>query len=253
MLAPALLLPKVLTIAEEAGAVILRHYAAGTTVSRKADTSPVTEADEAGEAVILAALRLLTPDVPIVAEEAVSRGELPDVGDGPFWLVDPLDGTKEFITRNGEFTVNIGLIEHRVPILGVVLAPARGLAWWGAAGLGASRREGDTARPIQVRARPAQGSVAVASRSHRDAETDAWLKAERIEQTVSAGSSLKFCLVAEGEADVYPRIGPTMEWDTAAGDAVLRAAGGRVTTTDGDAFLYVKPGFRNPGFIAWGA
>ena len=253
MLAPALLLPKVLTIAEQAGAVILQHYAAGTTVSRKADSSPVTEADEAGEAVILAALRLLTPDVPIVAEEAVSRGELPNVGDGPFWLVDPLDGTKEFISRNGEFTVNIGLIEHREPILGVVLAPARGLAWWGAAGLGASRREGDTVRPIRVRARPGQGAVAVASRSHRDAETDAWLQGEGIEETVSAGSSLKFCLVAEGQADVYPRFGPTMEWDTAAGDAVLRAAGGRVTTTDGDPFLYVKQGFRNPGFIAWGA
>jgi 3'(2'), 5'-bisphosphate nucleotidase len=253
MLAPALLLPKVLAIADQAGAVILEHYAAGTTVSHKADSSPVTEADEAGEAVILAALRLLTPDVPIVAEEAVSRGEQPNVGAGPFWLVDPLDGTKEFISRNGEFTVNIGLIEHGEPVLGVVLAPARGLAWWGAAGLGASRRENDTVRPIRTRARPAQGVVAVASRSHRDAATEAWLKGEGIEHTVSAGSSLKFCLVAEAEADVYPRFGPTMEWDTAAGDAVLRAAGGRVTTVDGDPFRYVKQGFRNPGFIAWGA
>ena len=253
MLPPALLLPKVLTIAEQAAVVILQHYAAGTTVSTKADSSPVTEADEAGEAVILAALRLLTPEVPIVAEEAVSRGELPNVGDGPFWLVDPLDGTKEFISRNGEFTVNIGLIEHREPILGVVLAPARGLAWWGAAGIGASRREGDTVRPIRVRARPGQGAVAVASRSHRDAETDAWLQGEGIEDTMSAGSSLKFCLVAEGKADVYPRFGPTMEWDTAAGDAVLRAAGGAVVTTAGAPFLYVKPAFRNPGFIARGA
>jgi 3'(2'), 5'-bisphosphate nucleotidase len=253
MLVPALLLPKVLTIAEQAAAVILQHYEAGTTISVKGDSSPVTEADEAGEAVILAALRLLTPDVPIVAEEAVARGELPDVGDGPFWLVDPLDGTKEFISRNGEFTVNIGLIEHREPILGVVLAPARGLAWWGAEGLGASRREADAVRPIRVRVRAGEGAVAVASRSHRDAETDAWLKAEGIEETVSAGSSLKFCLVAEGRADVYPRFGPTMEWDTAAGDAVLRAAGGRVTTVEGDPFLYVKRGFRNPGFIAWGA
>lgn len=253
MLTPALLLPKVLEIAERAGVVIMQHYEAGTTVTTKADSSPVTAADEAGEAIILAALRELTPSIPIVAEEAVAAGQIPDVGDAPFWLVDPLDGTKEFISKNGEFTVNIGLIEHRVPVLGVVLAPARGLAWWGAAGLGAQRREHDTVTPIHARHRPATGAVAVASRSHRDAATDAWLQAEGIEDTVSAGSSLKFCLVAEGKADVYPRFGPTMEWDTAAGDAVLRAAGGRVLTTDGDPFLYVKPNFRNPGFIAFGA
>jgi 3'(2'), 5'-bisphosphate nucleotidase len=254
MLAPVLLLPKVVAIAERAGALVMEHYAGGTTaVSTKADSSPVTAADEAGEAAILAALRELTPDVPIVAEEAVARGELPEVGADPFWLVDPLDGTKEFISRNGEFTVNIGLVEDRRPILGVVLAPAKGLAWWGAVGQGACRREGSTVSDIRARPRPAQGAVAVASRSHRDAETDAWLKAQGIEDTVSAGSSLKFCLVAEGRADVYPRFGPTMEWDTAAGDAVLRAAGGRVLTTAGEPFLYVKPGFRNPGFIAHGA
>jgi 3'(2'), 5'-bisphosphate nucleotidase len=254
MLAPVLLLPKVVAIAERAGALVMEHYAGGTTaVSTKADSSPVTAADEAGEAAILAALRELTPNVPIVAEEAVARGELPEVGDGPFWLVDPLDGTKEFISRNGEFTVNIGLVEDRRPILGVVLAPAKGLAWWGAAGQGACRREGGAVSGIRARPRPGQGAVAVASRSHRDAETDAWLMGQGIEDTVSAGSSLKFCLVAEGRADVYPRFGPTMEWDTAAGDAVLRAAGGRVLTTAGEPFLYVKPGFRNPGFIAHGA
>ena len=253
MTAPSLLLPKVLAIVEQAGAVILQHYADGTTVSRKADSSPVTAADEAGEAVILAGLRALTPEVPIVAEEAVAKGEVPEVGAGEFWLVDPLDGTKEFISRNGEFTVNVGLIRDRVPVLGVVLAPARGLAWWGAAGEGASRREDGKVSAIQVRRRPAQGAVAVASRSHRDAETDAWLAAEGISDTVSAGSSLKFCLVAEGKADVYPRFGPTMEWDTAAGDAVLRAACGSVITTGGEPFRYVKPSFRNPGFIARGA
>jgi 3'(2'), 5'-bisphosphate nucleotidase len=254
MLAPVLLLPKVVAIADRTGALVMEHYAESTTtVSTKADSSPVTAADEAGEAAILAALRELTPDVPIVAEEAVARGELPEVGDGPFWLVDPLDGTKEFISRNGEFTVNIGLVEDRRPILGVVLAPAKGLAWWGAAGQGACRREGEAVKEIRTRPRPAQGAVAVASRSHRDADTDAWLKEQGIEGTVSAGSSLKFCLVAEGRADVYPRFGPTMEWDTAAGDAVLRAAGGRTLTTAGEPFLYVKPGFRNPGFIAHGA
>jgi 3'(2'), 5'-bisphosphate nucleotidase len=254
MLAPILLVPQVLAIAEEAAAVILTHYAGDTAVSRKADASPVTAADEAGEAVILAGLRRLTPDLPIVAEEAVARGEVPAVGDGPFWLVDPLDGTKEFISRNGEFTVNIGLVEGRQPILGVVLAPARGLAWWGALGQGACRREAGEVAQIRVRPRPAAGggAVAVASRSHRDAETDAWLRANGIEDTVSAGSSLKFCLVAEGRADVYPRFGPTMEWDTAAGHAVLRAAGGRVLTTTGEPFLYAKPGLRNPGFIASG-
>jgi 3'(2'), 5'-bisphosphate nucleotidase len=254
MLAPVLLLPKVVAIAERAGALVMEHYVGGTSaVSTKVDSSPVTAADEAGEAAILAALRELTPDVPIVAEEAVARGELPEVGDGPFWLVDPLDGTKEFISRNGEFTVNIGFVEDRRPILGVVLAPAKGLAWWGAAGQGACRREGGAVSGIRARPRPVQGVVAVASRSHRDAETDAWLKGQGIADTVSAGSSLKFCLVAEGKADVYPRFGPTMEWDTAAGDAVLRAAGGRVLTTAGEPFPYVKPGFRNPGFIAYGA
>src|SRR3954452_18228519 len=253
MLAPVLLLPRVLAIAEEAGAVILRHYREGTTVTTKADASPVTAADEAGEAIILARLRELTANLPNVAEEAVARGEVPDVGDGLFWLVDPLDGTKEFISGNGEFTVNVGLIDQRRPVLGVVLAPARGLAWWGASGQGASRREGDLVRPIAVRQRPQVGSIAVASRSHRDAATDAWLAEEKIVDTLSAGSSLKFCLIAEGKADVSPRFGPTMEWDTAAGDAVLRAAGGRVQTTDGAPFLYRKPGFRNPGFIARGA
>lgn len=253
MIAPILLMPKVLAIAEQAAAVVMEHYRGEVTVTAKADASPVTAADEAGEAVILEGLRALTPDLPIVAEEAVAQGQVPEVGDGPFWLVDPLDGTKEFISKNGEFTVNIGLIDGRQPILGVVLAPARDLAWWGALGQGACRREAGAVSTIRVRARPAQGAVAVASRSHRDAETNAWLEAQGISETVSAGSSLKFCLVAEGKADVYPRFGPTMEWDTAAGDAVLRAAGGKVTTVDGAPFHYVKPGFRNPGFIAFGA
>lgn len=252
MIAPILLMPKVLAIAERAAAVVMEHYRGEVAVTAKADASPVTAADEAGEAVILAGLRELTPELPIVAEEAVAGGEVPEVGDGPFWLVDPLDGTKEFLSKNGEFTVNIGLVQDRRPILGVVLAPAKGLAWWGVLGQGASRREGERVSAIRVRPRPTQGVVAVASRSHRDAETDAWLREHGIEDTVSAGSSLKFCLVAEGKADVYPRFGPTMEWDTAAGDAVLRAAGGRVTTVAGEPFLYTKPGFCNPGFIAHG-
>jgi 3'(2'), 5'-bisphosphate nucleotidase len=257
MLAPDLLLPQLLGIADRAGAVLLEHYASSElAVATKADRSPVTAADEAAEQVILAALRELTPDVAVVAEEAVARGETPEVREGRFWLVDPLDGTREFISRNGEFTVNIGLVEGGQPVLGVVTAPAKGLAWWGAVGLGAWRREEGAGRgtaEIRVRHRPQSGVVAVASRSHRDAATDRYLAERGIEETVSAGSSLKFCLVAEGRADVYPRFGTTMEWDTAAGHAVLRAAGGSVHAVSGEPLAYGKPAFRNPGFIAEGA
>lgn len=230
----------------------MKIYAGEVAVSTKADSSPVTAADEAGEEVIVAALRRLTPDIPIVAEESAARGELPKACP-MFWLVDPLDGTKEFISKNGEFTVNIGLVEHGEPVMGVVLAPARGLGWWGCAGEGAHRRdEHGKVAPIAVRARPAAGAVAVASRSHRDVATDNWLEQQGITETVSAGSSLKFCLVAEGRADAYPRFGPTMEWDTAAGHAVLRAAGGSVHAVSGEPLTYGKPAFRNPGFIAVG-
>ncbi len=252
MLAPILLLPRVLALADQAGAVILEHYAGEIVATMKADRSPVTEADEAAERVILAGLAEITPDIPVVAEEAVTKGGLPELKGGRFWLVDPLDGTREFLSKNGEFTVNIGLIENGLPILGVVTAPAKNLAWWGAVGQGACRREASDVSDIRVRARPGQGVVAVASRSHRDAETDAWLSGQGISDTVSAGSSLKFCLVAEGKADVYPRFGTTMEWDTAAGHAVLRAAGGRVSTVTGEPLRYAKPGFKNPGFIAEG-
>ena len=253
MMTPVLLIPKLVAIADRASAVVLEHYEGGTTVKTKADSSPVTEADGAAEAVILEALRELTPTIPIVAEEEVSAGRVPTVGEGPFWLVDPLDGTKEFISRNGEFTVNIALIEGGQPLLGVVTAPARGIAWWGAMGHGAVRREGGQAQAIRVRRRPAEGPVAVASRSHRDAATDAWLSEHGVKDTVSAGSSLKFCLVAEGKADVYPRLGTTMEWDTGAGHAVLRAAGGRVRLLDGAPLTYAKPTFKNPSFVAEGA
>jgi 3'(2'), 5'-bisphosphate nucleotidase len=249
------LLPEIVKLAGKAAAVILRHYQGDATVRRKADASPVTAADEAAEAVILAGLAELTPDIPVVAEETVAAGHVPSVDSGPFWLVDPLDGTKEFISRNGEFTVNIALIEGGEPVLGVVLAPALGKAWWGAQGHGAMARDGGDGAPgrtIAVRAKPAQ-PVAVASRSHADPQTEAFLDAAGVAERISAGSSLKFCLVAEGKADLYPRFGRTMEWDTAAGHAVLRAAGGEVTTRDGAPFLYRKPGFENPGFIARGA
>jgi 3'(2'), 5'-bisphosphate nucleotidase len=248
------LLPEIVALADRAGAVILEHYHGDVVVRAKADASPVTVADEAAEAVILARLAELTPEIPVVAEETVAAGHVPDLDDGPFWLVDPLDGTKEFLSRNGEFTVNIALIEGREPVLGVVLAPARGRAWWGARGSGASVRdaEGDV-RAIAVRHPPDGGLVAIASRSHRDAETQAFLDQAGVAECISAGSSLKFCLVAEGKADLYPRFGRTMEWDVAAGHAVLSAAGGQVTTKDGAPVRYHKPSFENPAFIARGA
>ena len=248
------LLPEIVKLAEEAAAVILDHYRDDAAVRLKADASPVTAADEAAEAVILAGLATLTPSIPVVAEETVAAGRIPTLDDGPFWLVDPLDGTKEFISKNGEFTVNIALIEGSEPVLGVVLAPALGKVWWGARGHGAMTLDGeDGAAPRRIAVRPKpQRPVAVASRSHSDPQTEAFLDEAGAAERISAGSSLKFCLVAEGKADLYPRFGRTMEWDTAAGHAVLSAAGGRVTTRDGAPFLYRKPGFENPGFIARG-
>jgi len=188
-----------------------------------------------------------------VAEESVAAGHIPDISGGRYWLVDPLDGTKEFINRNGEFTVNIGLIEDRRPVMGVVFAPARERLFY-AAGPGQAFAEegGSPARPIGVRAAAEDGLTVVASRSHRDAKTDEYLEQFEVKELKSAGSSLKFCLVAAGEADLYPRLGRTMEWDTAAGHAVLRAAGGRVETLDGEEFLYGKPGFENTFFVARG-
>ena len=249
----ARLLPEVVALAERAGALILQHYGDEVAVRAKADASPVTIADEAAEALILEGLAELTPEIPVVAEETVAAGHVPALDGERFWLVDPLDGTKEFLSRNGEFTVNIALIEGREPVLGVVLAPALGKLWGGVRGAGAMLRDAAGARPIAARPRPAQGLVGVASRSHIDPATEAFLDQAGAAERISAGSSLKFCLVAEGRADVYPRFGPTMEWDTAAGHAVLGAAGGTVTTKDGAPFGYRTPGFRNPEFIARGA
>jgi 3'(2'), 5'-bisphosphate nucleotidase len=170
-----------------------------------------------------------------------------------FWLVDPIDGTKEFISRNGEFTVNIGLIDHGVPILGLVLAPALGRLFVGAQGLGAWVEDGLGRRAIAVRAVPDAGLTVVGSRRHGDtAAVDALLAGRLVAAHTTVGSSLKLCLVAEGEADVYPRFGRTMEWDIAAGDAVLRAAGGAVRTVAGAPLGYGKPQFENPDFVAWG-
>jgi 3'(2'), 5'-bisphosphate nucleotidase len=240
-------------VARRAGEAILAIYETDFEVAAKADASPVTEADEAAEAVILEALRDIDGAHPIVSEEAFAGGHAPDVAGTPFWLVDPLDGTKEFIKRNGEFTVNIALVEDGAPVFGVVHAPAVGATYWGSAdGAFAAAADGD-AEPIACRTAPADGLVALVSRSHRTPEIDSYLADFTIKDETSAGSSLKFCLVAAGRADLYPRLGRTMEWDTAAGHAVTRFAGGRVMTLDGADLTYGKPGFENPHFVVRGA
>jgi len=238
-------------IVRAAGEVVMRHYEAGCDARMKSDRSPVTDADEEAERLILAELASSFPGVPVVAEEEAAAGRISQVG-SRFFLVDPVDGTKEFVKRGGEFTVNIGEIVDGQPVSGVVLAPAIGRLFVGAVGEGAFELSGGAIRDIACRAPAADGLVAVSSRSHPDAQTDELLKTLPIKGHTNAGSSLKFCLVAAGEADIYPRAGTTMEWDTAAGHAVLRAAGGKVTNWDGTPFVYGKPDFRNGPFIARG-
>jgi 3'(2'), 5'-bisphosphate nucleotidase len=235
-----------------AGDAVLEVYSEAFDVEAKADGSPVTEADRRSEEIILDALRRLAPDVPVIAEE--SAGDLSErPAPALFWLVDPLDGTKEFISRNGEFTVNVALIEDGVPILGLVLAPARGRLFMAAPGMRPIVEDAGGRREIAARSIPRKGATVVSSRSHGDPEALAKFTAGRaIAAHVSAGSSLKFCVVAVGEADIYPRFGRTMEWDTAAGHAVLLAAGGRVEDLSGRPLRYGKPGFENPHFVAYG-
>ncbi len=242
------------SLAQEAAREIMRIYAGDLGTRTKADQSPVTDADHAAEAVIVAGLRKLTPGLAVVAEEEMAAGHVPTLDGNPFWLVDPLDGTKEFIKRNGEFTVNIALIEAGKPTLGIVLAPAQGTLWRGDAHLGADKSEKDGAfTAIATRRAPANGLVACASRSHAIySDLDIWFRSNdlTVAERIQAGSSLKFCLIAEGKADIYPRFGPTNEWDTAAGQGVLEAAGGEVVTTDGRPLTYGKPRFSNSHFIA---
>jgi 3'(2'), 5'-bisphosphate nucleotidase len=249
----AALLDRIAVLAREAGRVILPYYESDPIVGSKYDGSPVTAADRAAEAVIVPVLQALTPDIPVVAEEAVAAGQIPDVSGGRFWLVDPLDGTKEFIQKRGDFTVNIGLVSDGGPVLGVVHTPVDGMLWAGAVGNGAWEEDGSGNRkPIAVRKADPAALTVVASKSHRNPALEAYIDSLPVKESVSRGSALKFCLVARGEADVYPRTGPTMEWDTAAGHAVLLAAGGSLTTFDGKPFLYNKPEFRNGFFIARG-
>ncbi|HNR76052.1 MAG TPA: 3'(2'),5'-bisphosphate nucleotidase CysQ [Parvularculaceae bacterium] len=254
------LLDAIAELSLEAGAAALSIYQEEFVVEAKPDASPVTEADRIGEEIILRGLKRLAPQIPTLAEEAASAGEIPELGE-EFFLVDPLDGTKEFISKTGEFTVNIALVRAGAPVLGVVYAPAIGKLYRGCAGGGATLsivKDGaaEAATPIRCRAPAGAGLIAVASRSHRSPETDQFLATLNVADFAAAGSSLKFCLIAEGLADVYPRLGRTMEWDTGAGQAVLEAAGGRVFEFGGRKPLrYGKSerGFDNPHFIAWGA
>lgn len=253
---PASVLSLFEALALAAGAEIMNVREKGVTAETKADSSPVTEADRRAEALILEGLRWAFPAVPIVAEEESAAGRLPDIDKGTFFLVDPLDGTKEFVNGRTDFTVNIALVVSGEPIIGVVYAPARGRFWAGQPNKAESApvENGTIGRrePMTCSHCPQIRRI-VASKSHRTPETDAFITRFPDSETVSIGSSLKFCLLAEGAADLYPRFGRTMQWDTAAGDAVLRAAGGMTWTIDGMPLHYGhSPVFDNPHFIASG-
>jgi 3'(2'), 5'-bisphosphate nucleotidase len=245
-------------IASEAGEVIMAIYSPTLRVDAKADGSPVSEADAAAERVIKTRLKGIIPDVPVVAEESFDAGAKNSAPER-FILVDPLDGTREFISGSHEFTVNIALVENNTPVVGCVYAPALNQMYF--AGAGAWRAEVrpgdalpklDSMQKLATKPYPPDGLRAMASRSHLDAESEALIRRLPVASYRSAGSSLKFCVIAQGDGDVYPRLAPTMEWDTAAGHAVLTAAGGCVIGRDGSPFRYGKTGFRNDGFVAWG-
>ena len=249
-------------IALQAGPAIMRVYERGDPGARmKPDRSPVCEADELAEQVILDALAVRLPQFRVIAEESASRGVIPLCGRG-FLLVDPLDGTKEFLNRNGEFTVNIALIVDHAPKAAAVYAPALGKLWFAGerafacnAKSGAALPPAADRRELHARPVPSRDMIALTSRLHLEEETEALLASLPVKERRPVGSSVKFCLIAEGQGDLYPRFGPTMEWDVAAGEAVLRAAGGQVLSPDGERLVYGKKseGYRNGSFIAWGA
>jgi 3'(2'), 5'-bisphosphate nucleotidase len=247
------LLDAALEAALAGGKAIMAIYADGFSVRQKSDATPVTEADLAAEAVIVRALTAAFPEIPIVSEEMVDSDGLPPES-SRFWVVDPLDGTREFIARNDEFAVSIGLVEDGRPVLGVVHGPAVGLTY-AAHGPGTATRRRGGAAPERIGAREpgADGVVVIHSRSHVNSKRLAeYLAGRRVCARTSCGSALKFGVLAAGEADFYPRFGPTMEWDTAGGQAILEAAGGSVDGLDGAPLAYGKPGLRNEGFLAWG-
>ena len=246
------LLPKIVAIAIKAGDAIMEIYAdPENVVTAKEDNSPLTQADLASDRVIAAGLAGLSLGWPVLSEESAQISYAERCDWQCFWLVDPLDGTREFVKRNGEFTVNIALIENGVPVLGVVYAPVLDVCYFAARGVGAFVRRGsEKAQAISVKThRPGEPLLVVASRSHSDARTEELLKKLGDYQCISMGSSLKFCLVAEGAAHLYPRLGPTMEWDTAAAHAVVTQSGGRVCDRSGNELVYNKPDLHNPEFF----
>ncbi len=257
----ALLLERLIPAMRAAGRLIEDMRANGFDVRQKPATtgtprSPVTDADEAAERLLASAIRAIEPDATIVGEEASAAGLQPAPAPR-FWLIDPLDGTKDFVSGGGDYSVNVGLVEDGVPVLGLVLHPPTAVLWAGAAGGGAFRQaaDGGGQRPIESRRLATAAGPApriVTSRSNLDPRTSAFVAAIPGAEVRPSGSSLKFCLLAEGKADLYPRFGPTSEWDTAAADAVLRAAGGMTHGPDGQPFRYGKAGYRNGPFLAMG-
>ena len=244
-------------IAVDAGEIVLQYFdGASGPVEHKGDGSPVTLADRKAEAFIQKSLLSVAPEIPVIGEEAAEAGNLPDLKNAEyFWLVDPLDGTKEFIAGGEDFTVNIALVHGNAPVLGVVYAPATGTLYAGYGADSAVRwnRENDKDKSIHVRKPPNEGLTVAASLRHGDdKKLEKFLKEMKVEKILKRGSSLKICAIAEGKADIYPRLGPTCEWDTAAGDAVLRAAGGTITDIDGKPLAYGgrNPKFLNPPFVA---
>ncbi|MFC4260109.1 3'(2'),5'-bisphosphate nucleotidase CysQ [Marinobacter lacisalsi] len=246
------LLDKILEIADIAGEKVMAIYQTDFEVETKEDNSPITEADIASHHVIVDGLKALTPDIPILSEESANAPWEERKNWDRFWLVDPIDGTKDFTNRTGEFTVNIALIENGEPVMGVVTAPALNEAYWGIKGQGAWKREADgSTRKLQV-VNPPEAIRTVASKNHLNQETRDFIDQLGNHELVQAGSSLKFCRIAEGKADIYPRLGPTCEWDTGAAHAVLVAAGGKVNQLDGTPLAYGKEHVLNPYFVASG-
>jgi len=237
-------------IARDAGSLIMTYFSGEFSTRRKEDNSPVTDADVAANELITKALLKLAPHIPVIAEEDEEKGL---EGHELFWLVDPLDGTRAFVRGEPEFTVNIGLIYKHEPVMGVIYLPPAETMYYGAAGQGAFRSVGTgKVEAIAARKPAPDGLVITRSKSHMSPETIAYMEKFKVKQELSGSSSIKFCQVAEGVADLYPRFGRTMEWDTAAGHAILKAAGGRVETKDGKPLLYGKSGYENPAFIAFG-
>jgi 3'(2'), 5'-bisphosphate nucleotidase len=241
-------------VARDAGAIELKYYNTGAEIVDKADGSPVTIADEEAEKFITARLKEIAPGIPIIGEEAVAAGRIPDISAGTFFLVDPLDGTKEFITGGGDFTVNIALLVNNEPVMGIIYAPVSDELYFAGGGKAFSVIKGGPEKPISIRTVPKDGLTVVASKRHGDPEKLAdFLRGRKVDALINRSSSLKFCAMAAGEADLYPRLGPTCEWDIAAGEAILRAAGGQTVTLEGKPMPYGKADrkFLNPEFIAF--